>query len=220
MSKDQINRAELRKFIRKLPNDTLFQILDRAIDLLPQLELSELIKDYIDPSHLRRTMSAEPLDLLTETECFFEASIQGDYFESFDVSSKNCTEKSRGTAAFIADFQRLISCCIVKASEGNFSEAREALKILFDLLSRIDTGRDDIIFFADEGGSYEVGVDWSSVLPVWFTCLAATATPIEFAHEAIEVIDNFDKFRREEHLVSAFNVASADQRDALQNINK
>lgn len=26
----------------------------------------------------------------------------------------------------------------------------------------------DVIFFADEGGSWQVGVDWERVLPPWF----------------------------------------------------
>jgi hypothetical protein len=53
------------------------------------------------------------------------------------------------------------------------------MDILFGLLNHIDKGRDDVIFFEDEGGAWQVGVDWARVLPVWFKVLAATAGPEE-----------------------------------------
>ena len=40
-----------------------------------------------------------------------------------------------------------------------------------------------MVFFADEGGSWQVGVDWKSVLPADFRCLAETAGPEEFARK-------------------------------------
>jgi len=36
---------------------------------------------------------------------------------------------------------------------------REAFELLLGLLRRIDKG-DDVIFFADEEGSWRIGVDW------------------------------------------------------------
>ena len=40
------------------------------------------------------------------------------------------------------------------------------MDILFGLLNHIDKGNDSVVFFADEGGSWQVGVDWAKVLPV------------------------------------------------------
>jgi hypothetical protein len=54
------------------------------------------------------------------------------------------------------------------------------MDMLFGLLTHIDEGRDDVIFFADEGDSWQVGVDWAKVLPVWFRVLSATAEPEEY----------------------------------------
>ena len=36
---------------------------------------------------------------------------------------------------------------------------REAFELLLGLLRRIDKG-DDVIFFADDEGSWRIGVDW------------------------------------------------------------
>ena len=54
------------------------------------------------------------------------------------------------------------------------------MDILLGLLNHMDQGHDDIIFFADEGGSWQVGVDWPKVLPVWFKVLSVTAEPEEW----------------------------------------
>ncbi len=56
-----------------------------------------------------------------------------------------------------------------------------AFEILFGLLDSLEDGTGEGIFFAEEGGSWMVGVDWKKVLPAWFRVLAATAAPAEFA---------------------------------------
>ena len=55
---------------------------------------------------------------------------------------------------------------------------------IFNLLDQIDQSSHDILFLADEGGSWEVGVDWENVLPAWFKVLSATA-----GHTAVMFID-------------------------------
>src|SRR5438093_5397812 len=68
--------------------------------------------------------------------------------------------------------------------KSNPTEVRQAMDILFGLLNHIDKGDDDVIFFADEGGSWQVGVDWAKVLPVWFKVLSATAEPEGMPNES------------------------------------
>jgi hypothetical protein len=82
-------------------------------------------------------------------------------------------------------------------------------------LRRIDEGHDDIVFFADDGGSWQVSVDWKKVFPAWFGCLAKTAGPEEFARVAVDKVDQFEVFARETHLAIARKVASPEQRRAL-----
>jgi hypothetical protein len=49
---------------------------------------------------------------------------------------------------------------------------RCAFDILFKLLDRFDDADDRMVFFADEGGSWMVGIDWKQVLPAWFRVLS------------------------------------------------
>ena len=75
--------------------------------------------------------------------------------------------------------------CTVAAKRGNKNEIRRAMEICFGLLHHIDEGLDDVIFFADEGGWWQIGVDRDKVLAAYFLCLSATAPPGEYADRLI-----------------------------------
>lgn len=87
--------------------------------------------------------------------------------------------------------------------------------MLFELLHELDECNDNIIFFADEAGSWQVGVDWDKVLPIWFKCLSKTTEPNEFAKESLRVIDAFVDYDRNKFLAIAHKKATVAQRKAL-----
>jgi hypothetical protein len=45
------------------------------------------------------------------------------------------------------------------------------------LLDHFVDGLDDVIFFVDEGGSWQMGVRREKVLPAWFACSSVTVEP-------------------------------------------
>ena len=92
----------------------------------------------------------------------------------------------------------------------------EQALIQFALLDRIDDGHDDIVFFADEGGAWQVGVDWPRVLPTWFKLLAATVEPADYAQRITTLLSNHHRSGRDEMLAVAHRIASKDQRAALR----
>jgi hypothetical protein len=92
------------------------------------------------------------------------------------------------------------------------------MDILFALLSHIDKGNDDIIFFADEGGSWQVGVDWAKVLPLWFKVLSATAEPKEYAERITALLSHHYSYGRDKMLVIARRAATTDQCKALAEV--
>ena len=89
-------------------------------------------------------------------------------------------------------------------------------ELLFPLLRKLDEEPDDIIFFADEGGLWQVGVEWESVLPAYFRSLAALATPEEYARDATSAIRDFADQDQKRFLGAARRAATAAQRRALQ----
>ena len=57
----------------------------------------------------------------------------------------------------------------------------QSFEIIFCLLNKIEERPDDILFFADEGGAWEIGVDWETVLPAWFRVLSVATGPSEYS---------------------------------------
>ena len=106
--------------------------------------------------------------------------------------------------------------CVGASEKTPGPPLREAFELLFGLVRRIDKGRDDVVFFADEGGSWQVGVDWRAALPAYFRCLAASASPEDFAREVGRAIGDFADHERPRHLTAARRVASAEQKAALR----
>lgn len=213
-----IDREKLRAMLRRIGDEYVFYMLDEAIDLLPAGKLAKLVGQYMDLRQLRpdALASPSPRSLLEAVKGFDASSRAGRYYVSFNVNSKNCTDSSTGTRAFIAECRRLLDRCVAVGTKGDVAETREAFDTMAALLRHIDEGHDDVVFFADEGGSWQVGVDWKRVLPAWFRCLARTAEAEEFAGVVVEAIDHFDHYGRVGHLVTARKVASAAQRKALE----
>jgi hypothetical protein len=214
MASQHIDRDKLRAAIRRIGSEYVFLMLDDAITLLPQTKLRKLIAQYLDPAELRPD-GARKEDLLADVKAFQKASVAGKYYQAFAVNSKNCAEKSSGTLAWIADCHRLLARCVAQAKKEDPVTLFQAFEVIFSLLSQIDECTDDILFFADEGGSWEVGVDWKKVLPAWFRALSATVGPSEYVRRIATLLNRHYKHGRVEMLVEAERMATPAQRQAL-----
>ncbi|MFI5300781.1 MAG: hypothetical protein ACHREM_22080 [Polyangiales bacterium] len=210
-----IDLDKLRAKLRVIGDEQTYFMLDEAIDILVPKQLAKLVGQYMPLRDLRRDVDAPKRSLLRDVRAFDAASRRGDYYVSFDVNSKNCTETSTGTRAFIADCRRLLDRCVAEVPKGDVTATREAFEIVVALLRYIDEANDDVIFFADEGGAWLVGIDWRKVFPAWFRCVAKTTEPDEFARIVVEAIDAFESFSRGVHLATARKLASPAQRKAL-----
>ncbi|MGB7810934.1 MAG: hypothetical protein WBP56_07350 [Polyangia bacterium] len=79
----------------------------------------------------------------------------------------------------------------------------------------VDDCREDVVFFADEAGSWQVGVDWDKVLPPWFRVLSATAEPQECVRRITDLLNHHCKHKSEKMLAVANETATPDQRKAF-----
>jgi len=219
MASQQIDLDKLRATIRKMGNEYVFYMLDEAIDLLPQAKLLKLVKGYIDPERLRPDGKAKG-NLLSDVKAFEKASLVGEYYEDFDVNYKNCMEKSTGTTAWIAECRRLLDRCVAQEKKGDPAEVRQAFDIIFGILDHIDECRDDVIFFADEAGSWQVGIDWDKVLPPWFRVLSAAAEPEEYACRITGLLEHHYNYESEKMLAVARKTATPAQRKALSKVRR
>jgi hypothetical protein len=209
-----IDRDKVRAQARKLDGTGLRVWLDRAIDMLPDEAFPALIEDYVWLKDILVDEGSPP-DLLQTIRHFHRESLAGKYYQEFNVNSRNFMEKSRGTELFIAEHTRLLDACMKADRQGDAEVVREGLRLLLDLMRQIDECRDDIIFFADEAGSWQVGVQWEKVLPVWFRRLAPGADPYDWAEAVIDALNAFAGPDLEALLEAAREIASPEQREAL-----
>jgi hypothetical protein len=193
----------------------LLMVAERAIDLVPRSCLAALVGHSVRLDDLAPSKTSAA-SLLDEIKRFHAESLAGKYYESFAVNSKNYMDKSLGTERFIAELDRLVTRCVRAASTGPRGLVREAFDLLLGLLRHIDACEDDVIFFADEGGSWQVGVDWKNVLPAYFRCLAEAAGPEDFAREVDAAIKDFAQHDRTSLLTEARRFASEEQKAALR----
>jgi hypothetical protein len=203
-----VDLTALRRSLGSLSRGELLIVAERAVEMVPTAGLPSLLGDLVQ---IEGSVEATPgaSTLLEEVRIFHATSMSGKFYDSFDVNGRNCTEQSRGTDAFIAEFDRLVARCVREVEVDPQQTVRESFEILFGLLRHIDEGQDDVIFFADEGGSWNIGVDWRTALPAYFRCLAEAATAEEFARTVDQVIADFAEHDRDRYLAEAWRVATA-----------
>jgi len=85
-------------------------MLDDAIDLLSQARLHQIAKKYLDVGRLRPDGEVKA-SLLAAVKAFDRGRRVGEYYESFMVNSRNFTQQSTGTTAWIAEYRRLLDRC-------------------------------------------------------------------------------------------------------------
>ncbi len=220
ISPPEIDRGKLRDALRIIGDEYVFYMLDDAIDLLRPDKLAKLVSQYIQLERLRpdTKVGTTKRSLLEDVKAFDAASRARKYYVSFNVNSKNYRDTSTGTRAFIADCRRQLDRCVARATKDAGAETREAFDTIFALLRHIDEGHDDVVFFADEGGSWQVGVAWKEVFPAWFRCLSRSAEPEEFAVAVVTTVDAFEESSRGTYFSAARKSATAAQRKALTSL--
>ena len=217
MKREAVDIEKLRVALRRMSRGNLLMVAERAVEIVPRAKLRALVGDIVQLDQLGEgKRGAAPL--LDEVRKFHDAACGGEYYESFGVNSKNFMEKSEGTEAFIAEFDRLVGKCVRAAGRGPRTSVREAFDLLFALLRRIDEDPDSVVFFADEAGSWQVGVDWREALPAYFRSLADGAPVEDFAHEVDRGDHRLRRLRASLALAGARRVANAEQKAALRRL--
>ncbi len=214
-----IDRDKVRAEARKLDGTGRRVWLDRAIDMLPDDAFPDLIADYVRLKDVLGDENTKP-DLLRTIREFNRDSMAGRYYQEFAVNWRNSMEKSRGTEMFIAEHARLVEACLRAEQAGNLTIASEGFSLLIDLMREIDRFERDIVFFADEAGSWQVGVLWERVLPAWFRSLSPTSEPHEWAETVVDVLNDFGGYETPRILQAAREIATPEQREALAEVEQ
>lgn len=212
-----LDRDALREYLRKLGRSDHLAMLDAAIDRLSDRDLAKVVKGRIDLGRMQRDPEKPVRGLLETVRAFHAASLAGERYKSFRVNSRNSSQLAEGTEDWIADCEQLFDRCVAAGTGAGGlprEEVREALRLLIDLMGRLDQG-EEIVFFADEGASYVVGVDWGKVLPCYFRCLAPSVDAKAYAEEVLRLLEAFASSRRGPLLAKARAAGTPGQLRAL-----
>ena len=215
MTEHLIDLTAVRAELRAMNRGSLLIIAERAIELMPAAQLSTLLSDYVRVETSPTEANHVPVSLPDEVRVFYDTAMAGKYYETVEINNRSGQEQSEGTDAFIAEFHRLLQKCIQAAHQEVPAGLRESFEFLFGLLRHVDEGNDDVLFFADDGSSLDVGVNWCAALPAYFNCLAKTSSPEEFARTVDKAVADFVDYDRPWYTDAARKVGSDVQRIAL-----
>ena len=217
-TKRTVDPERLRSALRNVTRADLLVVIDRALVHVPKHRLHEVVDGFVAFDDLVVTKGKGRTRVLDKVKAFDDASRRGEYYESFNVNSKNFMERSEATEEWIAEYERLLGDVLSLAAGGDPSEVRQALELLFALLRRIDEGEDDVVFFADEGGSWQVDANWPTVLPAYFRCLSSTAAPEEYAQLVNAIVKDFARHDAPKYMSRARGAATREQKAALARV--
>lgn len=201
---------KVRAELRSLQRGDLLKIAERATVLLPRAELEGLLGDFmkldVDVEH-----ESPQVPLIEDVQKFYRESLEGCYFDEIEAKTKHRVELSRGTDAFMAELDRLLRRCTHLSTLEPSTFVCDAFELLFRLLRHIDEGHDDVVFFSDEPGSWQLGIDWPTVLPAYFRCLAESVSAADFASKVDAVIRAFAEHERPRYMNAAHQAANTAQ---------
>jgi hypothetical protein len=172
----RIDRERLWWTMRGLDRGDLMQLLARALAEVPATRLESVFRDRAHPGDIGARQD-EPVDEVhVEVKKFCDLARKGHFYEPVPYRG---SEQSRGTQEFVARCNVLFNRCVEEHGRADPRDLRTAFELLLDLMRQIDDG-EEVVYFTDEAGSWQVGVVWTTVLPAYFSCHARTATKAQF----------------------------------------
>lgn len=172
----RVDRERLWWAMGALDRGDLMQLLVRALAEVPAARLETVFRDHARPGDIGAKRDQPEDSVLAEVGKFCDLARTGHFYEPIPYRG---SEQSRGAQEFVARCNVLFDRCVEEHGLADPRDLRTAFELLLDLMRRIDDG-EEVVYFTDEAGSWQVGVVWTRVLPAYFSCLARTAPEAEF----------------------------------------
>src|SRR5205814_2942862 len=116
-----------------------------------------------------------------------DESLAGRYYAPFAINSKNFTHVPEETEEWCDRCARLLEEAMLLTAQGDHADAVRCFAGLAALIEAVDCGEE--IIFAEEAGSWMIGVDRAKWLKAYLTSLAATTSPADFTAAAVPLIE-------------------------------
>ena len=183
-----VNLDKAWKILQRTDRGGLLLMLARALRSAQPGQLESIFSDFAHPHEVGDIEAQALKPLLEPVREFTEAALRGEFYVG---ASRNIPDPSGATYDFEAQLDLSFDRCVTEAVNGNPVEVCEAYELLFDLLREIDKFERDIVFFADEGGVWQFGINWQRVLPGYIQSLAKTVSAEDLERQATAVIEEF-----------------------------
>jgi len=156
-----------------------------------QMVFGKIMQQLINTTKLKETDGDR---LVQEVSDFYKSSLKGDYYEPFDIGSKNYMDIPEGTSRWCNEYGIHLDQTSQLSLQGLHHQAIKCFQLLFDLIDKL--GQDKIIF-ADEVGSWMVGGNDEQAVECYIVSLAKVCSPSDFTKHMVVLLkkDSYESFK-------------------------
>jgi hypothetical protein len=217
MSRGAVDLDKLRVALRRMSRGNLLMVAERAIEIVPRAKLGALVGDMVRLDQLAEgKRGAAPL--LDEVRKFHEASLRGEYYDSFGVNSKNFMDKSEGHRGVYRRVRTAGRQVRLRRREGAAASGARGFRVVLRAASPHRRGSRQRRLLRRRAGLVAGRRGLAAALPAYFRCLADGSSSEEFAREVDRAISDFADYERPRHLAAARRVGNAEQKAALRRL--
>lgn len=182
--------------LNKLKKAELIALAEAALSRLPADERAELITTFLPAARRSparaRPAAPDPSAFLAEVERFVEDSLAGRYWGfTGKKNERGFYETPEATDRWCRQAEKLCTDALRLARDGEDQAVASGLELLLDLFDKSQDGSHDIVFAEEWGIDWEVHVDFEKLLRAFFTALARSASPEEFAQRATTIAERW-----------------------------
>jgi len=181
-----MNEVDLFSMLKKKKKSELIELLKNAYFEMKseqrQIVFDKVIQEKITSTPLT---DSDVSDIFDEVSGFYTDSINGHYYAPFDINSKNYMDVPEETSEWCGKYGVYLAQTSELSMQGFHEKAIECFQILFNLINQL--GEIEIIF-ADEVGSWMVGVDEELSLTCYMTSLAKYCDEKDFVDHVVPLL--------------------------------
>ncbi len=207
-----MNKERLFEYVKTQNQSKLLELLSLAFDTMDTNQRHDVF------GKTAKEVPPSPVDgkeILATIEQFYEKSMAGYYYASFDINSKNFSDIPEETDAWFDEIGDHLEDSSILTDQGDHEMAAQCFKLLHELIDRMEAG--DEIVFADEYGTWMITGDEKRFIKSYLSSLSAISTPEEYANDAIPLLkrDSYESFHNKVY-TTAIKIANQGQKVYLK----
>jgi predicted transposase YbfD/YdcC len=177
-----MNKERCFKVISSLKKSEILALLSDAYDVMKTPQRNEVFHKIKKQSE---GLLVDPRAGLKSAKKFLKDSLDGVYYASFDVNSKNFMDVPEETDAWFSKLHDVLASAAKLTEQQDYSVAIEIFKIAYELIEMIESGEE--IVFADELGMWMCGFDEKPYERAYLQSLFSSGDEGQFVEVAIKL---------------------------------